>query len=156
MYKKILVPLDGSELSEQALNHVKEIIPVPATTEIVLLRVVDPLATSYAGGTDAAIEVAVKIQERAEAEAAAYLKRLEGELKELGIPVKTVLTIGIPADVILDYARQNGVDLIIMSTHGRSGISRWLFGSVAEKIIRHSQVPVLISPPRGSRGGGKE
>ena len=152
MYKKILVPLDGSEISEQALEHVKEIMPVPSTTEITLLRVVDPLATTYAGGTDAAIEVAVEIQKKADAEAAAYLKKVKGELKDLGIQVKTVLTVGIPADVILEYARQKGVDLIIMSTHGRSGISRWLFGSVAEKIIRHSQVPVLISPPRGSRG----
>jgi nucleotide-binding universal stress UspA family protein len=152
MYKKILVPLDGSEISEQALEHVKEIMPVPSTTEITLLRVVDPLATTYAGGTDAAIEVAVEIQKKAAAVAAAYLKRVKGELKDLGIQVKTVLTVGIPADVILDYARQNGVGLIIMSTHGRSGISRWFFGSVAEKIIRHSPVPVLISPPRGSRG----
>lgn len=152
MYKKILVPLDGSEISEQALEHVKELMPVPSTTEIVLLRVVDPLATTYAGGTDAAIEVAVQIQKKAEAEAASYLKKVAGELEEMGIEVKTVLTVGLPADVILDYARQNGVDLIIMSTHGRSGISRWLFGSVAEKIIRHSQLPVLISPPHGSRG----
>ena len=155
MYRRILVPLDGSSLSEQALEHVKEILPVPSSTKIVLLRVVDPLATTYAGGTDAAIEVAVQIQKKAEAEAAAYLKKVEGELGEVGIPVKTVLTVGIPADVILDYARQNRVDLIIMSTHGRSGISRWFFGSVAEKIIRHSQVPVLISPPRGSRSAGK-
>jgi nucleotide-binding universal stress UspA family protein len=67
--------------------------------------------------------------------------------------IETVVTDGRPADEILNYATDNKVDLIIMSTHGRSGVSRWFFGSVAEKVIRHATVPVLISPPRGTRAG---
>lgn len=151
MYKKILIPLDGSELSEHALRHIAEIVTTPSKTEVILLRVVDSAIMTYAGGTEAAITVATEIQKRAEADAAAYITRLGRELKGRGISVKAVVTVGIPADVILDYTKQNDVDLIIMSTHGRSGISRWFFGSVAEKVIRHSPIPVLISPPLSSR-----
>jgi nucleotide-binding universal stress UspA family protein len=150
MYKKILVPLDGSELSEHALDHLKKILTSSSDISVALLQVVEPFTAIYAGGPGATT-VAQKANKQAETDASAYLNKLASRLKRKRLSVETAVVAGIPADVILDYANQNGVDLIIMSTHGRSGISRWFFGSVAEKVIRHSTIPVLISPPHGTR-----
>jgi nucleotide-binding universal stress UspA family protein len=151
MYKKILVPLDGSELSEHALECLMEVTTSPNNgVHVTLLEVVEPPTTLYAGGPSA-ISAAQEIQKQTETDAAAYLSKLASRLKRKRLSVETAVIAGSPADVILDYANQNRVDLIIMSTHGRSGISRWLFGSVAEKVTRHAAIPVLISPPRGTR-----
>jgi nucleotide-binding universal stress UspA family protein len=152
MYKKILVPLDGSELSEHALEHLRAIAGGPKALKVVLLRIVEPVVIPLAGG-QYAVKQALETREQADTDAKNYLNKLAGQLEEEGMSVKTVITHGMPADDILNYATKNKVGLIIMSTHGRSGISRWLFGSVAEKVIRHSTVPVLVSPPHGTRGG---
>ncbi len=72
-------------------------------------------------------------------------------LKKEGISTQGVVVWGRPADEILKYINENKTDLVIMSTHGRSGIPRWAFGSVADKVIRHSTAPVLIIPPHGFR-----
>jgi nucleotide-binding universal stress UspA family protein len=152
MYKKILVPLDGSKLSEHALEHLRIIAGGTKVPKVVLLQIVEPVVIPLAGG-QYAVEQALEAREQADTDAKNYLDKLAGQLEEEGMSVKTVITHGMPADNILNYATKNKVGLIIMSTHGRSGISRWLFGSVAEKVIRHSTVPVLISPPRGTRGG---
>jgi nucleotide-binding universal stress UspA family protein len=150
MYKKILVPLDGSELSEKALKALIDVATPPGDIDVILLEVVEPPVTLYVGGPSA-ISTAQEAQKQAKTAAAAYLSKLASRLKRKKLSVKTAVVIGTPADVILDYANQNRVDLIIMSTHGKSGISRWFFGSVAEKVTRHATIPVLISPPLGSR-----
>jgi nucleotide-binding universal stress UspA family protein len=152
MYKKILVPLDGSELSEHALAHLRAIAGGPKTLKVVLLQVVEPVVIPLVGG-QYAVERALEERERGDTDAKNYLNELAEQLEKEGMSVKTVITHGMPADDILNYATKNKVGLIIMSTHGRSGISRWLFGSVAEKVIRHSTIPVLVSPPHGTRGG---
>ena len=152
MYKKILVPLDGSELSEHALEHLKGIAMEPRITSIILLRVAETPVALIAGGSDG-LEIAAKAKEQAKVDAGNYLTQIANHLKKKMMNVETSVTDGIPADDILNYATENEVDLIIMSTHGRSGISRWFSGSVAEKVIRHSTVPVLISPPHGTRTG---
>jgi nucleotide-binding universal stress UspA family protein len=152
MYKKILVPLDGSKLSEHALEHLRMIVGAPKVPRVVLLRTVERVVIPRTGGPNA-VQQALEAREKANTDAKNYLNKLAEQLEKEGMSVKTVITHGMPADDILNYATKNKVDLIIMSTHGRSGISRWLFGSVAEKVIRHSTVPVLISPPRGTRGG---
>ena len=84
-------------------------------------------------------------------EATTYISKVAEELKKEGMVVKTRIVQGAPADSILDYTQKNQVDLIIMSTHGRSGVSRWAFGSVADRVIRNSPVPVLLSPPKEFR-----
>ena len=86
-----------------------------------------------------------------EAESQDYLSRTADKLKQEGLAVETAILVGRAADEILGYASQNQVDLIIMSTHGRSGISRWVMGSVADRVLRHSAVPVLIIAPAGCR-----
>jgi nucleotide-binding universal stress UspA family protein len=80
-----------------------------------------------------------------------YLIKLSDKLGGEGVNAKVAVAHGKAADEILDYSSENNVDLIIMSTHGRSGIARWAMGSVADKVARHARAPVLIIPPRGSR-----
>ena len=152
MYKRILIPLDGSELSEHALDQFKELLTSSSDISVVLLQVVEPFTTLYAAGP-AAVTMTEETQKQAEADAATYLSKVARRLRRKKLSVETAVVVGIPADVILDYANQHKVELIIMSSHGRSGISRWFFGSVAEKVIRHSILPVLIAPPRGTRAG---
>jgi nucleotide-binding universal stress UspA family protein len=145
MFKKILVPLDGSELSESALVHVFDIATDYSSLEVILLRVREPLDPNVIGTLDA--KIAVELDEAYREEAASYLDGIVEKLKEKGINARAEVLSGNPADEIIKYSQKNGIDLIIMSTRGRSGISRLVFGSVAEKVIRNSTVPVLIKPP---------
>lgn len=85
------------------------------------------------------------------AEATDYLLKMADNLKKDGVAAETVVVVGWPAEKIMEYSEKNKVDLIIMSTHGRSGITRFTFGSVAEKVSRHSVVPVMTVTPPGCR-----
>ena len=144
MYKKILVPLDGSELSESVLNHVVTIATSCQVPEVVLMRVREPLDQGVRIALDP--EIAAELDEAYHNEAANYLEKIATTLKRKGIAVKVEVLSGNPAEEIIKYSQRSGVDLIIMSTHGRSGVSRWVFGSVADKVIRQTEVPVLIRP----------
>jgi len=151
MYKRILVPLDGSELSESIMAHVKAIAEGCGASEVVLLRVLEPLSSQVAAQTGDILTQ--NIEEIAKADAADYLSTVAGGLKQEIAGLQTTVLWGKPADEILDYVGNKQVDIIIMSTHGRSGVSRWVFGSVADRVIRHSPVPVLVVPPPGARTG---
>ena len=143
MYKKILVPLDGSELAECSLSHVKAIATGCSVPDVVLLRVVEPLP----GEGMIAAELGEEWQKNADKNmhdtARKYLENISSELKRAGVNVSSVIIDGLAADDILDFAKKNNVDLIIMSTHGRSGPARWAFGSVADRVIRHAVVRVM-------------
>ena len=144
MYKKLLIPLDGSELAENALKHVEILTGTHKVKEVIFLRVIEPAAgTLYNLGTS--------IQERIEKEIKDYLESVADTFRKRGISAKSVVAYGPAADIILHYAEQNDIEIIIMSTHGESGISRFLAGSVAQRVMGHSTVPVLILPPPGSR-----
>ena len=152
MYKTILVPVDGSELAELVLPHVEMMAKAcvePA--EVVLLRVCES-ARMLIGGYGAAVEQGVLIAEQAAAackgEAEKYLAATEKRLKEKGLKVRSELLEGDPANEILDYAANNPVDLIAMGSHGRSGISRWAYGSVASKVLRGISTPILVVTPK--------
>ena len=151
MYKKILVPLDGSKLAECALEHVKTIAIGCNVPEVVLFRVVEPnlvLTDALAEGATMYSDLNDEIQKEAEN----YITGITIQFKlESGIDVKSALAYGNAANEILEYANTNHVDLIVMTTHGRSGVSRWLFGNVADKVSHHSTVPVLIVTPSGCR-----
>lgn len=149
MYKKILSPVDGSELAECSLEHVREIATGCHVPEVVLLMVIEPFPPTPGISKDWRL----KLEKEAQAEAEDYLTKLADRLN-LGsedIAVQTTVVHGKPAGNILKYASGNNVDLIIMSTHGESGVLHWVFGSVAEKVLRHSPVPVLIVSPLASR-----
>jgi nucleotide-binding universal stress UspA family protein len=151
MYQKILAPLDGSELSECSLQHVKAIAQGCQVPEVIILRVAEPIHSSdLAAYAEAGINIDVLMRD-IESTAQAYVSKMTEVLKGYGITAKGVITTGWAADSIMKYSDENGVDLIIMSTHGRSGISRWFLGSVAEKVVRHSIVPVLIVSPPGCK-----
>ncbi|UCD83589.1 MAG: universal stress protein [Deltaproteobacteria bacterium] len=149
MYKKILVPVDGSEFSECSLDHVKNIAIGCKVPEIVLLMVIEPFHPTAGISED----WRKKLEQDAQTEAEDYLAKLSDrlELKNEGIKIKTEIVHGRPAGNILKYASENNIDLIIMSTHGMSGVSHWIFGSVTERVLHHSPVPVLIASPASCR-----
>jgi nucleotide-binding universal stress UspA family protein len=139
-YKKILVPLDGSVTSETILSEIEKLASAFGSS-IVLLHVVPTLILS------GAMESARQYETVAEAltkEGEAYLRTMEKRLKDKGLTVESQLLQGNEAHVILEQCDRKDIDLIAMSTHGRSGVSRWLLGSVAEKIIRHATKPILL------------
>jgi nucleotide-binding universal stress UspA family protein len=154
MYNKVLVPLDGSELAECVLGHVIAIVTGCQVSEVILLTVVEPYAkglpsTTWGGVISSEQEAALAVKSQNEAKA--YTTKVEDKLRAEGILVQNVVVQGKVAEGIVDYAVKNQVDLIMMSTHGRSGPSRWALGSVADRVIRHSPIPVLIVSPEACR-----
>ena len=148
MYRKMLVPLDGSELAECVLPHVKAIAAGGGETQVILLRVVEPLPA----GTPPAVDFEV-VQKAGVKAAEGYLARVKAQLNKEGLNVETKVLTGRPAETIIDFVRRDKVDLIAIATHGRSGIKRWVFGSVADRLIRSSSVPVLLIRPKGFESG---
>lgn len=154
MYNKILVPLDGSEPAECVLEHVRAIATGCHVSEVVLLMIVEQYEEGPAGitwGGVVSAEQVAAVAEKSQAEATDYITKVADKLKGEGMAVQALVIPGKAADRILDYAQKNQADLIVMSTHGRSGPSRWAFGSIADRVIRHSRIPVLIVPPKGCR-----
>ena len=135
MVKKILVPLDGSTLAEAILPQVVELTK-SLGAEVLILRVA--LAHVFPGVDRMEEEV------RVIHEAEAYVSALAGRLAEEGIRVRTAVRYGKAAAEILGHITANEVDLVAMSTHGRSGLSRLVMGSVAEEVVRNAGVPVLL------------
>ena len=145
MYKTILVPLDGSKLSESILEHVVTIVNGCEAPQVVLFRVRDPLDKQVREKLSA--DIATMLDDAYREEAVEYLDKIGTILEAKGITADKVVKSGKPAEEIIRYAETNAVDLIIMSTHGRSGISRLMLGSVAERIIRQSDIPILLNHP---------
>lgn len=140
MYKKILVPLDGSELAEKILSHAEELAKVSAG-EVTFLRVVHP--DIVAGPIASGGEIQKAFMEEA-VRAEAYLEEIAKTFADKGIQTDTIVLQGDAATRIIDYAQGNNFDIICMTTHGRSGVSRWVMGSVVEKVTRGTQKPVLL------------
>jgi nucleotide-binding universal stress UspA family protein len=144
MYKRILVPLDGSDLAECVLPHVESIASACEVQGIVFLRVVEPITGTSAVGPYLTREDMQDIDSRGKAAAEEYLSQLVTRTKYGKVTIRSEVIVGAAADSIADYASENGVDLIIIATHGRSGVSRWVWGSVADRILRSACVPVLM------------
>lgn len=150
MYKKILVPLDGSKLSESSLPHVKAIALGCSVPEVVLLRVIEPVLNPEAAeDAMAGRELIAQVEKNNRAKVQSYIEALGKQLQKEGVNARAVSRAGKPAEEILAFAAEQGVDLIIMSTHGRSGVTRWFLGSVADRVVRHSTVPVLLISAAG-------
>ena len=148
MYKKLLVPLDGSEVSESIMPQVIAVAK-PSKASVVLFqaheRVERPVREVM--GED----IAKKLETVTREDARTYLEKIGGDLAKHGIKTTIIIAEGRPAESIVEYATKNAIDLIVMATHGRSGITRWAFGSVADKVLRQSPVPVLLAPVAGAR-----
>ncbi len=139
MYKRVLIPLDGSPLAEQALPHA-----IAQTrhsqAELILLRAVEPFA--HARGLS--LGNLKRIEQQASTWAREYLERLAADIRQQDIPVREVTIYGRAHVEIAQFTESNQVDLIVMSTRGQSGLSRWLMGSVADRVVRGATVPVLL------------
>jgi nucleotide-binding universal stress UspA family protein len=145
MITRILVPLDGSELSEEALPYAVEIAR-RADGEIVLITAIQPVGIWDA--TASAIN-----WEREEKVAEEYLEERREHLEAHQVKARQVRMHGDAAVAILEASEDEAADLIVMSTHGRSGITRWLFGSVADRVINHSLRPLLVIRPGDGEAG---
>ncbi len=144
MYKKILVPLDGSTLAELALANAVLIAASSQLTELVIIYVVKPFKDLAHWVSD---DIAQKMEQEAVRVAQKYLDQTVEKLTIKGITAEGVIAKGEPAEVIREYTVKTGVDLIVMGTHGRTGFSRLMFGSVASAVIHNSLMPVLLVPP---------
>ena len=140
MYKRVLVPLDGSKVAESIIPFILEIAG-PLDMEVALVRVLVPVPPAAIEGTrHVTIEDVVKLQ----ADAEKYLASIAGELRAKGIRATTAVRRGDAVVEILAGASEAEADLIAMTTHGRSGLSRLLFGSVAAAVLSHAEVPVFL------------
>jgi nucleotide-binding universal stress UspA family protein len=140
MYRKILVPLDGSKVAEGVLPHARE-LAYSEGAELILLTVGANPALDFAFSDPGLAQRSVQEQEERSKK---YITEIENQLKAAGFKASTLLRVGSVADVILGVAEELQVDVIAMSTHGRTGPARWLLGSIAERVIHNSKVPVLL------------
>jgi len=156
MYKRILVPLDGSKLAESALTHAEELARGCGTGEVILVSVTERVQ-GYRAFEDPSQPLGQRLvpesSGKKEKPAQKYLGRIAREMESRGTKVETEVLIGDPASEIVSYATNPGCDIIVMSSHGRSGPSRWAYGSVADKVFRATCVPVLMVRAPGCAPG---
>jgi nucleotide-binding universal stress UspA family protein len=140
VYKRALIPLDGSPLAEAIIPFLTE-IAAPLEMSIVLLRVREPIPQVVGDGVRHAL---LDLRETHARDIEDYLASIATTLRARSLDVSYAIRSGRPDEEIVEAARDAGVDLIAMSTHGRGGLGRLLFGSVAEQVLRHAEVPVLM------------
>lgn len=153
MYKRILVPLDGSELAECVLPHVESIAKGCGVEEVVFLRVTEPFRQLCDYGGCLSQETIDSMDADNKAAAEKYLSQVIKGIRYDGVSVKPEVIAGKPGESIADYATKNSIDLIAIATHGRSGISRWTWGSVADQVLRSACVAVLMVRAPGCEPG---
>ena len=153
MYQHIMVPLDGSELAECVFPHVESIGTGCNVNRVTLVRVVHLLGVY--GYTDYRFSPADRkdIEAKGKENALKYLEQVEARLKEKGIATDSVCLLGDTVEELVNYASNNEVDLIVISTHGHSGISKWVWGNIADRLLRSAHVPVLMVRAPGSVPG---
>ncbi len=160
MYKRILVPLDGSQISECSLNEVKNMARGIPDVEVILLTVQEEILpfTSIPFAENRAQEMAAqreKMKDDVSQKIEKYLSDVSSSLRQEGITVETMIEYPDPlksiAEIIMDFADASQAELIVMSSHGRTGIKRWAMGSVADRVVRYSKIPVLVVPAAACR-----
>lgn len=152
MLSHVLVPLDGSELAAEALEPAKQILR-PGGSMTLVMAIEIPQNWNFGGAPIIVFDESQKIAEQLKHEARAYLAKIAAQLVNEGLIVQTLVTSGDAAVVILENARAHQVDAIVMSTHGRSGFRRWLYGSVTGKVLSAASCPVYVIPNREPAAG---
>lgn len=143
MYTRILVPLDGSALAERAINHAAEIARGTGA-EIILLEAVQvPFSLSPEAGAREALKTVGEIA----AKSRDYLGGIVSRLEKDGLKARAVVLEGSADSAILGFAHNEDVDILVMSTHGRTGLSKTIMGSVAEKVMLTTKRPVMLVKP---------
>jgi len=157
-HQRILVPLDGSELAEQVLPYVAELVR-PGQTRIHLLSVltvgVSERTVALVSSCPPGLHLPVTIS-YGRARLEVYLREVAASLRECGARVQHTVREGHPAEEILIHAQEIGADLIVMNIHGLSGVSRWVFGSVADRVLRSAPCPVLLMRAQREEEGRDE
>lgn len=149
MLQHLLVPLDGSELAEEALQYVRHL--AGEGSRVTLITAVDATESSVYGPREfplvrSTVHDYQSALEQLIPQAKSYLEHVAEHLRQSGIEVHIEAELGEPASIIVDAAKQLNVDAIVMSTHGRSGLGRWLFGSVTTKVLQVASCPVFVIP----------
>ncbi|MBW1803946.1 MAG: universal stress protein [Deltaproteobacteria bacterium] len=152
MYKKIMVPLDGSELAECVLPHVEAFIRGFNIDHVTLMRVVEP-ERNYGGEYAIDPNVVTGRESARQSSARDYLNQIAARYAKEDTTFQIEVMFGRVAESLAVYAESNGIDLILIATHGRSGVTRWVRGSVADKILRSSNLPVLMVRAPGTEKG---
>jgi nucleotide-binding universal stress UspA family protein len=140
----ILVPLDGSERAESALNEALA-LGKALSAEVILLQAI-PVADDVVRQGATIISIDEQWQTRKE-RALQYLNDVRNRLDWRSLPVRVAVEMGNLAETILDYCRDHGIDRIVMATHGRTGMRRWVLGSIAEKVLRAADRTVVLVRP---------
>ncbi|MGV8080578.1 MAG: universal stress protein [Syntrophales bacterium] len=145
MYKNVLVPLDGSEIAECALDELRKMAQEGwgCVGSVTLLYVVEVPAHWVAEGANVLDVVQFEFGRGQE-----YLNKVEESLAAENVAVKSVIVEGRAAETIVQYAKENEMDLIVVASHGYSGLKKWVFGSVALRVLHDSNVPVLLVRPK--------
>jgi nucleotide-binding universal stress UspA family protein len=147
MYKKIMVPLDGSKLAECVFPHLEIVIRGCESPQVLFVQVVEPIAIPY--GKEAAkltsVEELTAFEAHNKSDAEKYLKGIVDHFRQTGTNAKAEVIFGKASEVLKDFAMKNGIDLVIIASHGRSGISRLVWGSVAESLLRSLCIPILMA-----------
>lgn len=156
MKEKILVPLDGSHVGEAALPYVEALLSkfIPELkVEVTLIQVISSLSHYVISG-EATVRIPYTQEEIEQIKkmATSYLRKAAEAFRKKGVVVKVKVVVGDAADEIIKAADEIDVDIIAMATHGRSGLTRWAFGSVADKVLRGGEKPVLVVRPPKEQG----
>ena len=148
--RMMLVLLDGSKLAESVLPHVEALAKHwdGELVDVVLLEVCEPMVPSTFYPAITPVDWEAELSKTVEA-SKSYLHGVEARLSQKGIRVRSEVLVGKPADEIVDYAKKNSSNLIVMATHGRSGVNRWVYGSVAEKVLAGAANPILLVKSEG-------
>lgn len=141
MFRRILIPLDGSELAEKALKKALEIAKSYGST-ILLTRVVPLIDLCGEYSSVAFIETLQRMRDKSQN----YLNQKLDELSTEQLKIDAAVLVGNPASRVVELAKEREIDLIVISSRGRTGLARWYFGSTAEDIARRSSLPVLLLP----------
>lgn len=141
MAKRILVPVDGSPQSERALEHA---LSEYSDAEVVVLYVIDPASAAYDSPMTAGPVGVEEWYENAEQNGNEIFEAAQERADEYGITLDTAIEVGQPARTITEYAEETGTDQIVIGSHGRSGVTRILLGSVAETVVRRAPCPVTV------------
>ena len=152
MYKKIMVPLDGSELAECVLPHLEAFIKGFNIEYVTLIRVVEP-ERNYGGEYAIDPNIIVGRESARQSSARDYLDQIATRYGKEDTTFQIEVMLGRVAESLVGYAESNDIHLILIATHGRSGVTRWVRGSVADKILRSSRIPVLMVRAPGSEEG---
>jgi nucleotide-binding universal stress UspA family protein len=143
MCKRILVPLDGSVIAEQALSHAIGLARFSGA-KLILIRILEPFPPVRSMSPADIRRVLQQAREWAEE----YFERISMDLGEQNVLHETVFLEGRASVMIEQFAEQNDIDLILLSSRGRTGLTRWLIGSVAERVVRGAKIPVLLMPSK--------